>query len=248
MKTICGLDCETCDLRASCDGCTETGGHPFGGSCMIALCCETKGCKNRGHAFSAPCKLKETLIAEFNALGIADMEPVTDLNALWGHDINLTYTLPGGQSIRFWDDDRIYLGNQLRKNNSDRYYGLTADEQFLLVCEYAQGGTDAEIVIYRRRKAPIADSRCGLHCTGCSYKDATGCSGCIATNGHPFHGECPIALCCQEKGIVHCGECPDMPCDLLNAYSCDPEHGDTPEGARIEQCRQWAAAKPGKQK
>ncbi len=89
------------------------------------------------------------------------------------------------------------------------------------------------------------DSRCGLHCTGCEYKESSGCGGCIETNGHPFHGECPVAVCCQNKGIVHCGECPDIPCDLLTQYSCDPEHGDTPHGARIEQCKRWKEEKCG---
>ena len=96
----------------------------------------------------------------------------------------------------------------------------------------------------------MIDSRCGLHCTGCTYKEPCHCGGCtetnghpfqgcIATNGHPFHGECPVAACCQEKGFVHCGQCPDIPCDLLQQYSCDPEHGDTPQGARIRQCLAW---------
>lgn len=87
----------------------------------------------------------------------------------------------------------------------------------------------------------MIDSRCGLHCTGCKYKETCGCGGCIETNGHPFHGECPVAVCCQDKGIVHCGECVDIPCELLMQYSCDPEHGDTPQGARIEQCKRWYA-------
>jgi hypothetical protein len=30
--------------------------------------------------------------------------------------------------------------------------------------------------------------------------ESHGCGGCIETNGHPFHGECPIAICRQEKG------------------------------------------------
>ena len=92
----------------------------------------------------------------------------------------------------------------------------------------------------------MVDSRCGLHCTGCEYKKTCGCGGCIETNGHPFHGECPVAVCCQDKGIVHCGECPDIPCELLMQYSCDPEHGDTPQGARIEQCKRWYAVSKGK--
>lgn len=87
----------------------------------------------------------------------------------------------------------------------------------------------------------LIDSRCGLHCTGCEYKESCGCGGCIETMGHPFHGECPVAACCQKKGITHCGQCPDIPCKLLTEYSCDPEHGDTPKGARIEQCKKWAA-------
>lgn len=85
----------------------------------------------------------------------------------------------------------------------------------------------------------MVDSRCGLHCTGCGYKEACGCGGCIETKGQPFHGECPVAKCCQEKGFLHCGQCPDIPCDMLTGYSCDPEHGDTPHGARIEQCKLW---------
>lgn len=87
----------------------------------------------------------------------------------------------------------------------------------------------------------MADSRCGLHCTGCEWKESHGCGGCIETNGHPFHGECPVAICCQEKGYYHCGECDIIPCDKLYAYSyLDPEHGDKPPGARVEVCRRWA--------
>ncbi|MEA4882989.1 MAG: Type 1 glutamine amidotransferase-like domain-containing protein [Clostridia bacterium] len=88
----------------------------------------------------------------------------------------------------------------------------------------------------------MIDSRCGLHCTGCAWKESHGCGGCIATEGHPFHGECRIAVCCQDKGLTHCGECDMIPCDQLHAYSyLDPEHGDHPPGARVAVCRKWAA-------
>lgn len=119
---------------------------------MIALCCEKKNCENCGKAFEAVCHLKEELIQEFNALGIDDMEPITNLNALYGGYINLQYTLPGGQQIKFWDDSRVYLGNQVHKSHSDRCYGLTADEDYLLVCEYGEGGSDAEIVVFKKRR------------------------------------------------------------------------------------------------
>ena len=33
-----------------------------------------------------------------------------------------------------------------------------------------------------------------------------------------------------------------IPCKLPTQYSCDPEHGDTPKGARIEQCKKWKAS------
>lgn len=90
----------------------------------------------------------------------------------------------------------------------------------------------------------MIDSRCGLHCTGCPWKSSHGCGGCIETAGRPFHGECPIALCCQQKGHTHCGECDAIPCSQLYAYSyLDPEHGDTPPGSRVQACRRWAAEK-----
>ena len=85
----------------------------------------------------------------------------------------------------------------------------------------------------------MVESRCGLICTGCTYKESHGCGGCIETSGNPFHGECPVAQCCQNKGLLHCGQCPDMPCDLLSQYSYDEEHGDN--GKRIEICRIWAS-------
>lgn len=86
---------------------------------------------------------------------------------------------------------------------------------------------------------PHITSRCGLRCDICTFKAPCNCGGCIATNGHPFHGECPVAKCCQDKGFLHCGECPDLPCKQLYAWSFeDKEHGDN--GKRIEQCRQWA--------
>lgn len=92
------------------------------------------------------------------------------------------------------------------------------------------------------RGVNMIDSRCGLHCTGCEWKETNGCRGCIETMGHPFHGECPIAICCQDKGLMHCGECDIIPCAKLYGYSyLDSEHGDKPQGTRVEVCRCWAA-------
>lgn len=81
------------------------------------------------------------------------MEEVTGLNALVGSYINPEHALPGGRTIKLPDDNKIYPGNQIHKRGSDRCCGLAADESFLPVCEYGCGGTDAEIVLYKRRIA-----------------------------------------------------------------------------------------------
>lgn len=150
--SICGLDCAGCPMKDACSGCVATGGKPFGGECIVAKCCAQRKNDDCGDFPKNVCAMKQRLIAEFNALGIPDMPQVTDLYALVGGFVNLEYRLPGGQTVKFWDDKRIYLGNQLPKIGTDRCYGLTADEQYLLVCEYGENGTDARIVVFKRRQ------------------------------------------------------------------------------------------------
>lgn len=38
-------------------------------------------------------------------------------------------------------------GNQICKKKSNRCYGLTADENYLLVCEYGDGGSEVSILM-----------------------------------------------------------------------------------------------------
>ena len=141
-KSICGVDCGRCELCGSCNGCAETDGRPFGAGCVVAACCK-KG-EAELDAF------REKLIAAFRSLGIEEMQQVSELYALKGSFINLEYSLPSGQKVKFWDDNKIYLGSQLHKKGSDRCYGIAADETYLLVSEYGDGGTDAEIVVWGR--------------------------------------------------------------------------------------------------
>lgn len=148
-ESICGLDCTKCSMKDNCCGC-----EAIGEKCVIAACCKSKG-KERCKGFFKPeskCSLRNDLIEEFNALGIENMEKITELNALSGAFINLEYKLPCGQNVRFWDDGRVYLGNQVSKMNSDRCYGLAADENYLMVSEYGKDGSDCEIVVFKRRK------------------------------------------------------------------------------------------------
>lgn len=142
MKSICGIDCTNCELSNTCNGCAATEGQPFGAECLVAQCCK------RGE--TALEALKKKLIAAFNALHISDMEEVTELNALKGTFANIEYALPNGQIVKFWDDNKIYLGNQLHKKGSNRCYRIIADENYLIVSEYSVYGADAEIIVFKR--------------------------------------------------------------------------------------------------
>lgn len=149
--SICSADCAQCPSKAGCGGCGETAGRPFGRTCPLAACCREKGQDSCGHC-GGVCGLREALIAEFNALGIPGLPPVTDLNALPGAYINLAYTLPNGQSVKLLKDGGIYLGNQLEMPEGERCFGLAADEDVLLVCSYGAGGAGPEIILYKKRK------------------------------------------------------------------------------------------------
>lgn len=144
MKSICGLDCcDKCERKAQCGGCIETDGRPFGGKCIAAQCIKKDGTE----AFE---ELKRKVIDEFNSLKIKDLE-VNNLNLLNGFFVNLEYELLSGQKVKLLKDNDIYLGNQIEIPNSDRCYGVVADDKYLLVCEYGCMGADPEIVAYVRR-------------------------------------------------------------------------------------------------
>jgi len=144
MKTICGIDCSGCGFYVSCKGCIETDGRPFGGECIAAECYKRDG-EDYFNAY------KTRLIEEFNSLKISDMPVITTLCQLSGAYINLEYTLSNGMKIKLLDDTKIYLGYQVKKANSDRCYGLAADNDYLLVCEYGCNGTKPEIIVYKKR-------------------------------------------------------------------------------------------------
>ncbi len=56
-KTYCGLDCSECPGKDICKGCTDTDGSPCGGTCVLAMCCMRKKCKDFGKAFEGGYKL-----------------------------------------------------------------------------------------------------------------------------------------------------------------------------------------------
>ncbi len=96
-------------------------------------------------------ELKRRLIEEFNALNIEGMPKVEKLNALVGCYVNLEYKLPGGEKVKFLDDEATYLGNQLESGTEGRCFGILANADFLLVCTYGEGGSDPELIVYKKR-------------------------------------------------------------------------------------------------
>ena len=97
-------------------------------------------------------KMKQQLIEEINELHIEGMPRVEKLNALVGGYVNLEYKLPNGNSVKFLNDSKTYLGNQLEcELGGDRCFGVIADMEFLLVCTYEKDGLNPELVIYKKR-------------------------------------------------------------------------------------------------
>lgn len=83
----------------------------------------------------------------------------------------------------------------------------------------------------------MIESRCGLQCSECGYREQMSCGGCSSIE-KPFWGDaCPVKSCCEDKSHGHCGQCKEFPCGLLNQFAYDKEQGD--DGKRIEQCRKW---------
>lgn len=83
----------------------------------------------------------------------------------------------------------------------------------------------------------MAESRCGLLCSACEFRESMGCAGCTQIE-KPFWGEsCPVKSRCEGRDLPHCGLCGDFPCQVLEGFAYDPQQGDN--GARIERCAQW---------
>jgi len=136
--TFCGKNCcEDCSRLNDCGGCEACKGHPFGGSCVAERTGDFAG-------------LKKQLITEINGFNIKGLT-VDDLYLLNGDYVNLEYPLSNGTTVRFLNDKDVYLGNQVEQVNSERCFGVVANEIFILICEYGCNGADPEIVLYKRR-------------------------------------------------------------------------------------------------
>lgn len=97
-------------------------------------------------------EFKQKLIGEINELHIEGLPKVDKLNALVGKYVNLEYTLPNGKKVKFLDDNMTYLGNQLESEfGGERFFGVIADMDFIMVCTYDENGRNPELVLYKKR-------------------------------------------------------------------------------------------------
>lgn len=97
-------------------------------------------------------EFKRKLMQEINDLHIEGLPKVEKLNALVGKYVNLEYRLPNGTMVKFLDDEKTYLGNQLEAEfGGERCFGVIAGMDFILVATYEAGGENPELVVYKKR-------------------------------------------------------------------------------------------------
>ena len=150
MEGFCGANCNNCELLkiGKCKGCKITNGCPFGKKCWIAKYIEI-GEKESFEEF------KKELINEVNSLNIDDMPKIDELYPLHGLFVNLEYTLPNNNKVKFLFDDENYLGNQVESKFSDdklkKYFGIIANKNFILISKYEENGKNSQIICYIKR-------------------------------------------------------------------------------------------------
>ena len=93
--------------------------------------------------------IKQQFIDEVNTIGINDLPKINNLFVLKGSLINLEYHL-NGNTVKLLDDNATYWGTQIVREDGC-CYGICCDEHYILVSKYEKDGSNAEIVILKRR-------------------------------------------------------------------------------------------------
>lgn len=88
------------------------------------------------------------ILKKLHTVGIEELTKINSLNKFSGDYINLECKLPNGKTDRILDDSKVYLANQIDKINSDRCYGIAADENQIAIYEYGCEGRDAELIMW----------------------------------------------------------------------------------------------------
>jgi hypothetical protein len=92
--------------------------------------------------------MQKKILKRFHELGIDELKTVDSLNELNGDYINLECTLPNGEKGRLLNDKKKYWGNQVCQVDTDKCYGIAADENQIAVYLYGCNGIDAELVAW----------------------------------------------------------------------------------------------------
>ena len=148
MESICGCDCEKCELyNKKCEGCINTNGCPFGKKCFIAKYIEIGGIDSFN-------EMKKILISEINSIDIEGMSKIKDLIPLNGSLVNLEYLLPNGNKTKLLNDEEVYLGTQVEcifNDDIKKYFGIVCNMTFIIICEYEEDYKNPELLIYKKR-------------------------------------------------------------------------------------------------
>ena len=129
----------------NCKGCRETCGSPFGGRCIAAEYIKLGG-------LEAYQQFKQELPGEINALlAVQGIGTIDALFEMVGEYVNLEYTMPSGEKAKLLHDKNIYLGAQIEFADLGTCYGAVADTGFILICSYSVNGSEAELIVYKKR-------------------------------------------------------------------------------------------------
>jgi len=140
MESICGAKCSECAFEEKCEGCERTCGRPFGGDCVAAEYVKIGG-------YDAYAEFKKVLLKEINELLEQNSFPkIEKLYELSGKTVNVKYTLPNGEKVKFLDDANVYLGSQTELFDTGIKLGVVADTTFILVSAYGERGANPELL------------------------------------------------------------------------------------------------------
>lgn len=93
------------------------------------------------------------MINEINDLNLDFIAQIEELYPLNGRFVNLEYEFKNGEKIKLLNDNNVYLGTQISKKDNSGYYGVIADNDYILVSEYDNNYQNAKIIVYKRRKS-----------------------------------------------------------------------------------------------
>lgn len=76
---------------------------------------------------------------------------------------------------------------------------------------------------------------CGLYWEGNAWYETLG-AGCATQEQLHLGQVCPVYACAKERGVAHCGVCPEFPCSLLVNIAAQ----SGPDDLRIESAQMRA--------